>query len=168
MKRFKKNNFTVEKNSTIVNFPLRSLDMRNYVDAAKLKMPYLPNDAELQAMSVKRLRKVLSKAKMKHEDVVERAELVRRAKRVIREIRNKYVTKYDLVSNIVHDIGTTEEIVEGADPIQVGTYHVNVHHQGSDQWYDIEDLHVKEIMPYQIGMSESNLLVYRRREVDSV
>ena len=166
LKRFKKNNFTVEKNSTIVNFPLRSLDMRNYVDDAKLKMPYLPNDAELQAMSVKRLRKVLSRAKIKHEDVVERAELIRRAKGVIREIRNKYVTKYDLVSNIVHDIGTTEEIVEGADPIQVGAYHVNVHHQGSNQWYDIEDLHVKEIMPYQIGMSESNLLVYRRREVE--
>ena len=120
LKRFKKNNFTVEKNSTIVNFPLRSLDMRNYVDDAKLKMPYLPNDAELQAMSVKRLRKVLSRAKIKHEDVVERKELIRRAKGVIREIRNKYVTKYDLVSNIVHDIGTTEEIVEGADPIQVG------------------------------------------------
>ena len=59
--------------------------MRNYVDDAKLKMPYLPNDAELQAMSVKRLRKVLSRAKIKHEDV-ERKELIRRAKGVIRRL----------------------------------------------------------------------------------
>ena len=164
LKRFKKNNFSVEKNSTIVNFPLRNLDMREYVDSSKLKIPYLPNDSELNAMSVKRLRKVLARAKISHEDVVERSELVRRAKGVIQEVRNKYVTKYDLVSNVVHDIGTTEDIVDGADPIQVGTYHVNVYHQGSDQWYDIEDLHVKEMMPQQIGMSESNLLIYRRRD----
>ncbi|KAJ3242632.1 hypothetical protein HDU81_000077 [Chytriomyces hyalinus] len=32
MKRFTKNNFTAEKNSTIVNFPIRGVDMREYLD----------------------------------------------------------------------------------------------------------------------------------------
>ncbi|KAG6813990.1 hypothetical protein H0H92_004483 [Tricholoma furcatifolium] len=32
-KRFTKNNFVEEKNPTIINFPLRGLDFRNYVDA---------------------------------------------------------------------------------------------------------------------------------------
>ncbi|KAI9334707.1 u4/U6.U5 tri-snRNP-associated protein 2-like protein [Obelidium mucronatum] len=32
IKRFTKNNFTTEKNSTIVNFPIRGVDMREYLD----------------------------------------------------------------------------------------------------------------------------------------
>ncbi|KAI8620437.1 U4/U6.U5 tri-snRNP-associated protein [Chytriomyces sp. MP71] len=34
IKRFTKNNFTTEKNATIVNFPIRGLDMREYLDPA--------------------------------------------------------------------------------------------------------------------------------------
>ncbi|KAJ3284422.1 u4/U6.U5 tri-snRNP-associated protein 2-like protein [Rhizoclosmatium globosum] len=34
IKRFTKNNFTTEKNSTIVNFPIRGMDMREYLDPA--------------------------------------------------------------------------------------------------------------------------------------
>jgi U4/U6.U5 tri-snRNP-associated protein 2 len=35
--------------------------------------------------------------------------------------------------------------------------------QASDQWYEIQDLHVQETLPQLIGISESCILVYERK-----
>jgi U4/U6.U5 tri-snRNP-associated protein 2 len=35
--------------------------------------------------------------------------------------------------------------------------------QATQQWYEIQDLHVTETMPQMIGLSESYLLVYQRK-----
>ena len=88
MKRFTKNEFFIEKNQTIVNFPIKSLDLSEFV---------FPNS--------------LSSNKPK-------------------------TYKYDLVANIIHD-GKPES----------GTYRVQVRHKPIDEWLDIQDLYVNNIMP---------------------
>lgn len=71
--------------------------------------------------------------------------------------------KYDLVANITHDspadVGREGQI----DPLQEGSYKCHVQHRGTKQWYEIQDLHVQEIMPQQISVSESYLLIFERK-----
>lgn len=37
-----------------------------------------------------------------------------------------------------------------------------LYHQAMDQWYEIQDLHVQEVLPQLIALSESYIMVYRR------
>ncbi|KAI6204641.1 hypothetical protein M3Y94_00699400 [Aphelenchoides besseyi] len=92
--RFEKNRFFVEKNPTIVNFPITNVDLYDCLaeDARQL---------------------------------------------------HKYTT-YDLISNVVHD-GKPED----------GSY------RGSGKWYEMEDLHVKEILPQMITLAECYIQIWR-------
>lgn len=36
--------------------------------------------------------------------------------------------------------------------------------QATGQWYEIQDLHVQETMPQLIGLSQSYMMVYERRD----
>ncbi|TPX72232.1 hypothetical protein SpCBS45565_g00508 [Spizellomyces sp. 'palustris'] len=94
IKRFTKNNWTMEKNPTIVNFPIKNVDMSDYVEGP---------DALGE-------------------------------------------TRYDLVANICH---------EGKPGPGNGIYRVHVHDKAKDQWFQIQDLFVEEIMPQMIFLSES-------------
>ena len=70
--------------------------------------------------------------------------------------------KYDLVANIAHE-SPSEVGREGKhDPLQEGSYKCHVQHLGTKQWYEMQDLHVQEIMPQQIGLSECSILIFRR------
>ena len=42
-----------------------------------------------------------------------------------------------------------------------GTYRVHVIHQGTGQWYEMQDLHVRDILPQMITLSESYVQVYK-------
>merc|ERR1712136_7189 len=101
-KRFTKNNFFIEKNPTIVNFPVSNIDLREY----------LAKDPEIQEAH--------------------------------------HHTSYDLVANITHD-GKSD----------TGTYRVHVLHKGTGQWYEMQDLHVRDILPQMITLSESYVQVYK-------
>jgi len=98
------------------------------------------------------------------ESVVEKDELVTATVDfVTRSLPDLLSDKYDLVANITHespgDVGR-----EGTyDPLQVGSYKCHVQHRGTKQWYEIQDLHVQEVMPQQIGLSESYLLIFERK-----
>ncbi|CAJ0563850.1 unnamed protein product, partial [Mesorhabditis spiculigera] len=98
--RFKKNQFFVEKNPTIVNFPISNIDL---YDA------------------------LADEAKPKH----------------------KYTT-YDLVANIVHDGKPSE-----------GRNRVQIHHKGTGKWFEMEDLHVKDILPQMITLAESYIQIWK-------
>ncbi|KAI9017482.1 hypothetical protein BC832DRAFT_588743 [Gaertneriomyces semiglobifer] len=104
IKRFTKNNWTQEKNPTIVNFPIKNVDMRDYVEGS---------------------------------DGLES-------------------THYDLVANIVH---------EGKPGPGNGIYKVHVHDKAKDQWFQIQDLFVEEIMPQMIFLSESYIQVWERKNL---
>ncbi|KNC79257.1 hypothetical protein SARC_08342 [Sphaeroforma arctica JP610] len=103
IKRFTKNNFFLEKNPTIVNFPVKNLDLKDFVG-------------------------------------------------------DKYTseTRYDLVANIVRD-----------GPPDRGSYRVHVLHkgrgQGTDSWFQIEDLIISNILPQVITLSEAYLQIYQLR-----
>ncbi|KAG4090333.1 cysteine proteinase [Neocallimastix lanati (nom. inval.)] len=102
-KRFNKNNWSHEKNPTIVNFPIKNVDMKEYLEVD-------PNDKE------------------------------------------EY--KYDLVANICH---------EGKDSPKNGSYKVHVYCKGKDQWFQIQDLIVEEIMPQMIFLSETYIQIWERK-----
>ena len=57
--------------------------------------------------------------------------------------------RYELVANVVH-VGTA----------QTGFYKVQVCHLG--QWYEMNDLLCQQILPEQVTVSESYLLMYRQ------
>eukprot|EP00727_Mastigamoeba_balamuthi_P008078 m51a1_g3891 hypothetical protein (762) ;mRNA; f:65589-74528 len=103
LKRFAKNTFFVEKNLTIVNFPVQqSLDLRDYV----------------------------------HPSLLEKGEQ----------------TKYSIVSAIKHE-GKPES----------GVYSVFVQNKADQQWFEIQDLNVRETIPQLLEVAETYIQIYERK-----
>jgi U4/U6.U5 tri-snRNP-associated protein 2 len=97
VRRFTKNTFFVEKNPTIVNFPVVSID---FGEAFGLGSAH-----------------------------------------------------YDLIANIVHEgqhVG--------------GTWRMHLFHKGNNTWYELQDLHVKEILPQMLTLTEPYVQIYQRQE----
>jgi len=88
----------LEKNPTIVNFPVKNVDMKELLNEEAQKTN--PN------------------------------------------------TVYDLVANIIHD----------GQPNK-GTYRVHILHKGTGSWYEMQDLHVVDILPQMITLSEAYIQV---------
>ncbi|XP_008486430.1 U4/U6.U5 tri-snRNP-associated protein 2-like [Diaphorina citri] len=63
---------------------------------------------------------------------------------------------YDLVANIVHD----------GEPSN-GTYRVHLYHKGIGKWYEIQDLHVTDILPQMITLTEAYIQIYELRTTPS-
>uniref|UniRef100_A0A7E4VDM3 Ubiquitin carboxyl-terminal hydrolase 39 n=1 Tax=Panagrellus redivivus TaxID=6233 RepID=A0A7E4VDM3_PANRE len=112
--RFEKNRFFLEKNPTIVNFPINNVDLYDCIAPG---------------------------ARADH----------------------KYTT-YDLHANIVHD-----------GPPEGGIYRVQLAHAGTGKWFELENLHVKDILPQMITLGESYIQIWklnktktRKERVDDV
>lgn len=45
-----------------------------------------------------------------------------------------------------------------------GIYRIHVQNKATLQWYEIQDLHVAETIPQLVGLSESCLLIYERKQ----
>ena len=77
---------------------------------------------------------------------------------------NLLADKYDLVANITHDI-PIEVGREGKqrNPLEEGSYRCHVQQKSTGQWYEIQDLNVRETMPQLIGVSESYLLIFEKK-----
>jgi len=103
IKRFTTNLFYTEKNPTIVNFPVKNIDLSDC----------LPPGSE------------------------------------------QVDTCYDLIANVVHD---------GDPNAGKGSYRVHILHQGSNQWYEMQDLHVVDILPQMITLSEAYIQIWARRK----
>ena len=58
-------------------------------------------------------------------------------------------TRYNLVANIVHDGEAAK-----------GTYRVHVFHKATNQWYEMQDLHVTDILPQMITLTEAYIQIY--------
>jgi U4/U6.U5 tri-snRNP-associated protein 2 len=111
IRRFTKNTFFTEKNSTIVNFPVKNIDMRDYL---QLKADSSEHSAGY---------------------------------------------RYDLVANIVHD---------GLPGAGKGTYRCHVLHKGTEQWYEMQDLHVSETLPQMITLTESYIQIWERQKTTAL
>jgi U4/U6.U5 tri-snRNP-associated protein 2 len=97
IRRFTKNTFYVEKNPTIVNFPITSVDF---------------GEAFGQGSAC-----------------------------------------YDLIANIVHD-----------GQYKGGTWRMHMFHKSTNTWYELQDLHVKEILPQMLTLTEPYIQIYQRQE----
>jgi len=148
IKRFKDNNWFIEKNPTLVNFPLKNLEMRPYIAKKEL-----PSDEELLALSVPELKKRCMKRRIPH-DVIDKYELVRLLSAHFETARVS--TRYDLIANICHE----------GKPAEGGSYRVHMFHRSTDTWYEMQDLHVwtTETMPQLVALSETFLQIYERRK----
>jgi len=101
IKRFTKNNWAKEKNPTIVNFPIKGIDLSDFSD-----------DPTVEKMG----------------------------------------SQYDLLANISEE-GTATS----------ATYKVHVRNRATDQWFQIQDLRVEEILPQMIFLSESYIQIWERK-----
>lgn len=64
-------------------------------------------------------------------------------------------TKYNLVANIVHD----------GDP-KSGTYRCHILQKSTNQWYEMQDLHVTSILPPMITLTEAYIQIYEQQDED--
>lgn len=103
-KRFVRNNFFVEKNPTIVTFPVSNLDLKDCIPVPK------------QADG--------------------------------RPVRSKY----DLIANVCHD----------GKP-GAGSYRAHVYDKGDRNWFETQDLNVREVLPQQVSLSEALIMIYERQ-----
>jgi len=72
------------------------------------------------------------------------------------EVRSQHkFTTYDLVANIVHDSETTQK---------KGSYRCHTLHKGQGKWYELQDLHVADILPQMITLSESYIQIFEVRK----
>ena len=87
-------------------------------------------------MPVAGLKSLLVKNGMKASirGVVEKHELVRLAEAAVNKMAGEFVTKYDLMCNIVHDSPSGQNKEGNMDPLTGGSYRVHLHHQETDQW----------------------------------
>ena len=98
---------------------------------------------------------------------IEKSELLRHALDFITtSLPALLSTKYDLVANITHDIpvevGREEKNKQQRNPLDEGTYRCHVQHKATGQWYEMQDLNVRETMPQLIGVNKSYLLIFER------
>lgn len=170
--RFKTNNYSREKNPTIVAFPVKNLDLSPYTfleHGTKDKTP--PTEDEVRAMSVKELRALLKK--YGRDDIahhaVEKSDLTEAAVNFVSKSLGDLLTdKYDLVANVTHDNPADVGREGKYDPLQEGSYKCHVQHRATNQWYQMQDLHVEATMPQLIGVSESYLLIFERKAAQSM
>lgn len=99
-RRFTKNNFFVEKNPTLVTFPVKNLELRDV-------MAGLPEGP----------------------------------------------SKYDLVANVVHEGRAGQQTAQAA-------YKVHIQRKVENQWYEVQDLVVTDILPQMVALSETYFQVY--------
>ncbi len=97
VKRFLKNQFFFEKNPTIVNFPVKGLDLHQCIP--------VPSST----------------------------------------------ATYDLIANIVHQ-----------GDANVGTFKAHIYRQSEGTWYEVQDLHLVDMLPQQVVLSEAYLQIYQR------
>jgi U4/U6.U5 tri-snRNP-associated protein 2 len=119
------------------------------------------SEADVSAMPVKELKAILAAHEVPHALGLEKAELVAR---VQTQVLAKVVTKYDLLANVCHDSPPGQKKESSRSPLEAGSYRVHVQNKGTEQWYEISDLHVQETMPQLVGLSESYMLIYERHK----
>ena len=168
--RLKKNEFFIEKDSSIVLFPVQNLEMRDFffppVRAASREIVSKMSETPLKAFithngesiegcdSVEKLRK-------------KALEMVSRGGMLLPNMTN---TKYDLIGSICHDVELKDEEREGiqsslkSNPLDMGTYRIHLRNVGSNTWYEIQELVVSKLFPDDVCVSESSILVYERKD----
>ncbi len=168
--RLKKNEFFVEKDSSIVLFPVQNLEMRDFffppVRAASREVVCKMSETPLKAFITHNGESIegcdsVAKLREKALEMVARGGML---------LPNMTSTKYDLVGSICHDVELKDEEREGvqsdlkSNPLDLGTYRIHLRNNGSNAWYEIQELVVTKVFPEDVCVSESSILVYERKD----
>ena len=135
--RFTKNNFYLEKNHTIVTFPVKNLEMKDYLACAggqtpvSAKYDLIVNICHDSHVSI-------------GENLSHSATLNSGDDKEIPQQRKKNST-------------IPKSVLDN------GCYRAHTQNKATGQWFELQDLHVSETMPQLIGLSESYILVYERK-----
>ena len=104
-----------------------------------------------------------------HADAVEKGELVDVCINfVTKSLPDMLAHKYDLVANITHTIPSEVGREGEFDPLEEGSYRCHLNSKATNQWYEINDLHVQEIMPQLIGVSESYIMIFEKKVIQKL
>jgi U4/U6.U5 tri-snRNP-associated protein 2 len=183
--RFTRNNFSVEKNVSIVTFPVKNLELKDYITHSEDISAHISSieNLDLKNMTIDSLKQVVMRygsgeLQKRLGSVIEKQDLIEIAEAARRIELNNHATKYDLVANICHDSQVSQQLAISsnntstntekkkisAQKVPDGSYRVHTKSTATSQWFEIEDLHVKETMPQLIGLSESYILIYQRKD----
>lgn len=146
------------KNPTIVVFPVKNLNLSEF-----LPNHNLPDVESIPNLSVAELKATLARTRPELSStttIVEKDDLIATVTRAV-----ETAATYDLVANVIHDCPVSVGREGRSNPLQEGTYKVHVRHQADNKWYELRDLERTELMPQQIGVSESCLLVFERKHI---
>ena len=138
-----KNNFstTDTKNRTIVTFPAKNLEMRDYFEP----LPSTPSSSSSASSGAAGSAESLTKYNLvanvgyRHADAANQKSITIGAQSGAATVAKK--TKGG------SDKGAAEKSAA------LGSFLVHVHNKATDQWYEMQDLNVTEIAPHQIGES---------------
>jgi U4/U6.U5 tri-snRNP-associated protein 2 len=189
LNRFTKNNFYLEKNPTIVTFPVKNLELRSYLhrkpsalQQQKQEKKRAVTEEQLNEFSVKELKDYIksfgtpvqcreSSLAIEKTSILELCKNIRNA-----DILGDISTKYDLIANVCHDTAPSQGVTVVKDSktkaknvrtesvLDGGSYRVHTLNKGANQWYELQDLHVTETMPQLISLSESYMLIYELKK----
>lgn len=194
LKRFNMNNFTLEKNPTIVTFPVKNFEMKDYLfsNYNNSDISKLPSLEMIHSMSVEDIKLIYSEIKEYVSEGINfdtpMEQIRQNFSEIISDIRESMFTKYDLVANICHDSLISQSVTVGNasssfgqskknkdvtnnitnNSIQSGMFRVHLQHRATSQWYELKDLHVVETIPQLVGISESCLLVYEKKTTNTL
>jgi hypothetical protein len=139
---------TAPTRQTIVNFPVKNLELRPYVAGPPEvaltpggKRAPLPGADAIAAMPVAQLRALLRALHVPPSvaaGALERADLIAAARDAAAAASS---SKFDLCVNVVHDLPPdTSEKAGGAaaDPLATGSYRVHVVHDATSTWYEVQ------------------------------
>jgi U4/U6.U5 tri-snRNP-associated protein 2 len=191
--RFTKNNFNAEKNVTIVTFPVKNLELRDYLFQNNETLINIENVEEKSISDLKEIvRKYGSPSNVsKLPSIIDKSELIDLATIVVSDSNSQQLlsSKYDLLSNICHDSvvagagsgsksggkatknvsqggsGGTNSNTGARSSSTEGYYRTHLQNKSTGQWFELQDLHVSETMPQLIGLSESYMLIYERKDI---
>jgi len=163
--RFTKNNWFVEKNPTVVNFPVKNLELKDYSFTDEENE--LPTVDEAKDLKVTELKALIKKHKVSTKGCLEHNDLIQKYEEVLAKRADLHQTKFDLLANICHDSPAERENVN-ADPLQEGSYKVHLQNKAIEQWYEIQDLFVEDTLPQLVGVSESYMLIYEKQKSAAV
>mmetsp|Transcript_6937 Transcript_6937/g.13852 ORF Transcript_6937/g.13852 Transcript_6937/m.13852 type:complete len:540 (+) Transcript_6937:190-1809(+) len=152
MNRFIKTQFSVEKNSTIVDLCIHSLDMTPFKLSSVV-------DSKKEEVSRKRKRS-------KHGFPL-----------TVPSLRPIASNKYNLVGNLCHHSADPSAFAETSGPtttssnakkaeresipvIHNASYSAHVYSKPESQWYEVQNLHVQATAPDIVGRSEAYLSLY--------
>ena len=164
--RFKKNEFFYEKDTSIVQFPIRNLELKDFffppVRTATKEMVLKLNAKQLQVLITHNGGEY---AEGDHFDLL-RKKALEMAEKGTLLMPTFHSTKYELLANVCHDVNLKDEDREtsklDANPINNGSYRIHVRGHSVNSWFEIQELIVKETQGDIVSNSESSLLVYER------